>query len=119
MATPAVAVRRDERAVGLDGQLLHRRRAALERRVGLLVGRLGQHQQELVGAVAADQVAAAQLRGERGGPVPQHLVAALAAGLLVDALEVVEVEHGEGHLAPVALGARQLERGALAQVSGS
>ena len=50
-----------------------------------LLGRLRQHEQELVGAVAADQVAAAQLRRERRRPVAEHLVAAVAAGLSLTA----------------------------------
>ena len=84
LATPADAVSAMGRSVGLHGQLLHRAEHAGEHGVRLLVGRLGQHEQELVGAVPAHQVAAAQLRGERRGPVAQDLVAGLPARRLVD-----------------------------------
>ena len=71
---------RDGPVVGLHRELLHGAEHAGEHGVRLLVGRLGHDQQELVGAVAADQVAAAQLRRERRRPVPEHFVAGLAAG---------------------------------------
>ncbi len=72
---------------GLDGQLLHRPEHSGQQGVGLLVGGLRQHQQELVGAVAADQVAAAQLGRERRRPMAQHLVPRLAASALVDGVK--------------------------------
>ena len=85
--------------------------------VGLSVAGLGQHQQELVGAVAAGEVAVAQQGAQLVGPLAQHGVAARLAHRLVDRGEAVDVEHDEGDRTLVTARAGQLEAGVLAQMA--
>jgi hypothetical protein len=55
---------------------------------------VGQQQEELLAAVAADEVALPKRRAEHGGHGGEHLVAAAVAVGVVDPLEVVQVEQG-------------------------
>jgi hypothetical protein len=57
---------------------------------------VGQVEDELVAAVAAERVGPSQLGGPPSGEVPQQRVARAVSLLVVDPLEVVEVEHGDG-----------------------
>ena len=56
----------------------------------------GQQDDELVAAVAPDQVVVAQLAAQRDGDLAQLLVAGLVAAVVVDGLEVVEVDQHAG-----------------------
>ena len=71
-------------------------------------GRVRQHQHELLAAVAADLVVAAEVADEVVGDGAEHLVAGLVAEGVVDGLEVVEIDHADaaglaGAADPVAL----------------
>ena len=57
---------------------------------------LGQHDDELLAAVAGDRVDLADLGAHPAGQLDQHRVADLVAVLVVDGLEPVEVEHQRG-----------------------
>ena len=106
VATPAEIVTRmpgenalQSRSAMIDAQPVEHAR-------GAVVGRVGQHQQEFLAAVAAEPVDAADV-GEHGdGECPQHFVAGRMAVGVVDALEPVEVDQRDraGRLAACGAG---------------
>ena len=87
IVTDRCGVALDAEALALDelAQLLAQRRAFLD--VGL-----GQDQHEFLAAVAADQVAGAEVLGDRLGDAAQDDVARGVAVRVVDGLEVVDVD---------------------------
>ena len=130
----AGALGQQQRAVGAVEQLVggqrlaplgHADRAAHGRRrppirvgddaaAAALVG-AGEQHDELVAAVARDDVVIAQLGAQRVGDRPQLLVAGLVAALVVDGLEVVEVDQQAGERRAGAAGAEISSRGAQVQ----
>ena len=80
-------------------------------------GRLRQHDRELVAAEARAGVADAHLRVDAVRHLAQHRVAGQVAVLVVDALEVIDVDHQAGEGLVGALGARQLLAQARVQVA--
>ena len=70
--------------------------------------RAGQHDHELVAAVAGDLVVRARLGAQRVGDAAQQRVARRVAELVVDPLEVVEVDQHAAERLAVAVGARDL-----------
>lgn len=67
------------------------------------------HEQKLLPAEAAGQVARADVARDEGAHAAQHGVAGVVAVGVVKALEVVDVEHHHAQGFPAALGAVQLE----------
>jgi hypothetical protein len=53
--------------------------------------------EELLAAPAPEHVAGAQVARDDGGDATQHLVPAVMAVAVVDMLEVVDVQHHQGH----------------------
>ena len=90
-----VALDREPLALDELAQLLAQRRAFLD--VGL-----GQDQHEFLAAVAADQVAGAEVFGDGLGDAAQDRVAGGVAIRVVDRLEVVDVDERDAQRSPVA-----------------
>ena len=72
---------------------------------------------ELLAAEPADDVRATQRRAQQLGEIGQHLVARAVAVDVVDALEVVDVEHQHRDAVAGAVGARQLGAQPLVEVA--
>src|SRR5438477_338552 len=91
---PASARSTGGSSVGVDGLLVDARADALGENGGggMAIGP-GQEDGELLAAVAAQHVDRSQGRAAAIGQPAQHLVAHRVAVLVVDALEVVHVEH--------------------------
>ena len=87
-----------------------------------LAARLGDQHPELVAAEAGHRVRAAQGGAQPPADLHQQRVAGVVAERVVDVLEAVEVHHGHGELAALALGDRDglldpvAEQGAVGQV---
>src|SRR5882672_10284485 len=65
--------------------------------------RLGKHHRELLTAVAAGDVAAADVTFQKHADLHEHLVACLVAGAVVDLLETVEIHHDQRKRCALAL----------------
>ncbi len=76
-----------------------------------VVGGLGQQDDELLAAVAGQHVLRTQVLAHDLGEVHQGVVADLVAEAVVELLEVVDVEQGDGESGAAALGARGLRSG--------
>src|SRR4029078_5559573 len=68
---------------------------------------LGQQQHEFFAAVATNEIELTQLRTKNGGDLAKHFIAQQVSELVVEALEVVDVEHDHRELLGVAAGAFQ------------
>ena len=77
----------------------------------------GDDHAELLAAETADDVGAAHGAAQQVGEVAQHLVAGAVAVDVVDALEVVDVEHQHGDRVAHTAGARQLGAQPLVEVA--
>ena len=80
----------------------HRRADPLGENGGHLRVRLGHQHDELVAAVPEGVVGLPQIRPEDSRDLAQGVVAGLVAEGVVDPLEVVEIEHHEGHVPAMA-----------------
>ena len=56
---------------------------------------LGQHQGHLIAAKAGQEVGGAQVFGQDGGHLAEHIIASLVAIGIVDQLEPVQVHHDD------------------------
>jgi len=63
---------------------------------GVFDPRLRQHENELLAPVAADEVRPPSVLSEDAGDIVQHGVTDLVAVRVVDLLEVVQVDEGDG-----------------------
>ena len=90
------------------GIAVHGKRLALDERSELLAEdralldvRLGEDQHEFFAAIAADDVAGAQMAREDLGDAPEHLVTAFVPVVVVDQLEMVDVDERDAQRAVV------------------
>ena len=89
---------------------------AMSRAAGIAAaGQVGDQDDELIAAVAGDQIGRARRPLEPARDLAQELVARLMAVGVVDLLEVVEVDVQHGNLAPMPLGAGEREVEVLAE----
>ena len=102
------------------GQLLRRRRRggycgtqAVGNRQGIGAGHAVQQHHEFLAADAANSIVAAAAAIQHLRHVAQRGIALQVAVRVVDALEMVDVEHDQGEGAPLALGAARLGEEAL------
>src|SRR5204863_3037800 len=77
---------------------------------------LGQQHQEFLASVAAGDVGPSRGAPERARQLPQYEIARFVAERVVEALEVVDVEHDRGERPAVALRAAQLQAEPLLHV---
>src|SRR6476659_2303683 len=79
--------------------------------------RIGQHQTKLFATIAAHNVAAPYAFHQQAAYLAQYEVAGFMAGRIVDALEMVKIDDDDTHRRRVALGAHQLTRQQLIEVT--
>ena len=102
-------------APGSDGQLAREARA---HHLGAVPGGVGQHDGELLAAVARGDVdAGADVRAEDAADLSEHEVARRVPEAVVEVLEVVDVDHEQRQRQAVALGAGDLLVEALVEVA--
>ncbi len=78
---------------------------------------IGQDQQEFFAAITADHITAADVLFEQSGQLGQYIITGGMAKVIVDALEVIDVEHDGGQCSGTAPGPLELPVQKLHQIT--